>query len=247
MKIIIRFLFVVVSIFTLTRSSLAQWVQTNGPGGGTVNCFAVSGTNLFAGTDGGGVFLSTDNGTNWTAVNNGLPDNTSVYAFAVSGTNLFAGTSGGVFLSTDNGTSWTPVNNGLTYPYPHVYALAASGTNLFAGTYHGGVWRRPLSEMITAVDDIPGNELLRNFSLEQNYPNPFNPTTTISFILPSKSFVSLKVFDALGRQVASLVNEELPAGRYTQQWDAAGLPSGMYYYRLQTGSYAETKKLVLLR
>jgi len=245
MKIIIRFLFVVVSIFTLTRSSLAQWVQTNGPGGGTVNCFAVSGTNLFAGTDGGGVFLSTDNGTNWTAVNNGLPDNTSVYALAASGTNLFAGTTGGVFLSTDNGASWTAVNNGLTNTW--VRALTVSGKNLFAGTEGKGVWRRPLSEMITAVDDIPGNELLRNFSLEQNYPNPFNPTTTISFILPSKSFVSLKVFDALGRQVASLVNEELPAGRYTQQWDAAGLPSGIYFYRLQTGSYTETKKLVLLR
>ncbi|MEK9135710.1 MAG: FlgD immunoglobulin-like domain containing protein [Bacteroidota bacterium] len=119
----------------------AQWVQTNGPYGGFVNAIAVSGTNLFAGTAnfgvGDGVFLSTNNGTSWTAVNTGL-SNTSVLALALSGTNLFAGTSGGVFLSTNNGTSWTAVNTGLTNTT--VFALAVSGTNLFAGTLAGGVF-----------------------------------------------------------------------------------------------------------
>jgi ligand-binding sensor domain-containing protein len=103
----------------------------------------VSGTNLFAGIYGGGVFRSTSNGTNWTAVNNGLT-NTSIRALAVSpdsSENLFAGTyGGGVFLSTNNGTNWTVVNNGLTNT--NVNALAVSGTNLFVGT-EGGVWRRP--------------------------------------------------------------------------------------------------------
>jgi photosystem II stability/assembly factor-like uncharacterized protein len=94
-----------------SNTAPAQWVQTNGPYGGLVNCFAVSGTNLFAGTR-GGVFLSTNNGTSWTAVNTGLT-NTDVTSLAVSGTNLFAGTFGGVFLSTNNGTSWTAVNTGL--------------------------------------------------------------------------------------------------------------------------------------
>ncbi|MBU1299414.1 MAG: T9SS type A sorting domain-containing protein, partial [Bacteroidetes bacterium] len=163
----------------------------------------------------------------------------------VSGTNLFAGTDGGgVFLSTNNGTSWTAVNTGLTYT--DVLSLAVSGTNLFAGTSGGGVWRRPLSEMVTSVQRLSTN-LPTHFSLEQNYPNPFNPATTISFSLPSKSFVSLKVFDALGREVATLLSEELPAGTYSQQWNAASLPSGVYFYRLQSGSFIETKKLVLLR
>ncbi|MBK9229219.1 MAG: hypothetical protein IPL67_19700 [Ignavibacteria bacterium] len=111
-----------------------------------VHSLAVSGTNLFAGT-GGGVFLSTNNGTNWTAVNNGLT-NTYVFSLAVSGTNLFAGTSsGGVFLSTNNGTSWTAVNNGLTYT--QVSSFAVSGTNLFAGT-QGGVF---LYEVATLVNE----------------------------------------------------------------------------------------------
>ena len=90
-------------------------------------------------------------------------------------------------------------------------------------------------------------DLPTHFSLDQNYPNPFNPATTISFSLPSKSFVSLKVFDALGREVSSLLSEELSAGKYSQQWNAAGFSSGVYFYRLQAGSFVETKKLLLLR
>src|ERR1035437_6864780 len=120
----------------------AQWVQTNGPGGGDIQCFAVSGSNLFAGSFGGGVFLSTNNGTSWTAVNNGFPfPFSSVKALAVSGTNLFAGFDGsGVYLSTNNGTSWTPVNNGLTGYGLYIQALDVSGTNLFAGTHGGGIF-----------------------------------------------------------------------------------------------------------
>ena len=103
----------------------------------SVDALVVSGTNLFAGNLGSGVFLSTDNGTSWTATNAGLT-NTNVSALAVSGTNLFAGTDGGVFLSTNNGTSWTAVNSGLTNTY--VLALAVSGMSLFAGTAGSGVF-----------------------------------------------------------------------------------------------------------
>ncbi|MDP1759858.1 MAG: T9SS type A sorting domain-containing protein [Candidatus Woesebacteria bacterium] len=90
-------------------------------------------------------------------------------------------------------------------------------------------------------------DLPTHFSLDQNYPNPFNPTTTISFSLPSKSFVSLKVFDDLGREVSTVLSEVLSAGNYTRQWNASDLTSGIYFYRLQAGSFTETKKLVLLR
>ncbi|MGD1046708.1 MAG: T9SS type A sorting domain-containing protein [Bacteroidota bacterium] len=86
-----------------------------------------------------------------------------------------------------------------------------------------------------------------SYSLEQNFPNPFNPSTTISFNLPSKSFVSLKVYDLLGREVATIISEEMSAGNYSRQWNAAALTSGVYFYRLQAGSFAGTKKLVLLR
>jgi len=85
------------------------------------------------------------------------------------------------------------------------------------------------------------------FSLTQNFPNPFNPSTTISFDLPRKSFVSLKVFDLIGREIASIISEDMPAGSYTKQWNASNLTSGVYFYRLQAGLFIETKKLVLLR
>jgi len=107
----------------------------------------------------------------------------------------------------------------------------------------GSIKRMP----INIVGVAQSTEITKEFVLHQNYPNPFNPTTTLSFSLPSKSYVSLKVFDALGREVSILVSEELPAGTYTLQWSAAGLASGVYFYRLQAGSFTETKKLVLLR
>jgi hypothetical protein len=119
------------------------------------------------------------------------------------------------------------------------------GTNIFVGTETGGVFRAPISGLSTGVNEK--NEFPNDFNLSQNYPNPFNPTTTISFSLPSKSYVSLKVFDALGREVSVLVSEEMTAGPYSKQWNANSLPSGVYFYRLQAGSFSETKKLILLR
>ncbi|MFH1198518.1 MAG: T9SS type A sorting domain-containing protein [bacterium] len=95
----------------------------------------------------------------------------------------------------------------------------------------------------TVVQDT---ELFWNdiFQLGQNYPNPFNPVTTISFCVPTQSFVTLKVFDALGKEVSILLSEQLSAGTYLQQWDATGLASGVYFYNLQAGSFSETKKLM---
>ena len=126
-----------------------------------------------------------------------------------------------------------------------VQSLAICGTNLYAGTY-GGLYYRPLSEMITGIKKEQ-NGLPKNFALAQNYPNPFNPSTTISFDLPSKSFVSLKVFDLIGRVVATIVSEELSAGTYSWQWNASTLSSGIYLYRLEAGSFTQTKKLVLIK
>ena len=90
-------------------------------------------------------------------------------------------------------------------------------------------------------------EVPAEFALEQNYPNPFNPSTVISFSIPSRANVSLRVFDAMGREVATLVSGELPAGNHSLQWNGTGLPSGVYFYRISAGSMTGTKKLILLR
>lgn len=191
-----------------------------------------------------GVYRSTNNGISWTAVDSGLPYG-FVYSFAVSNTNLFAGTSGGVFLSTNSGTNWTAVNTGLPNN-EEVTSLAVSGTNLFAGTYGSGVWMRPISEMITGVtgkqDKSPAS-----FSLQQNYPNPFNPSTIINYSLPKTSLVTIKVYDVLGKEVATLVNEQQFAGNYSVQFSGSKLSSGIYFYRMQAGNFVQTKKLLLLK
>ena len=127
-----------------------------------------------------------------------------------------------------------------------INALVISGSNIYAGTVAGGVWKRPLSDNEVSVPQEK-NEVPRQFVLSQNYPNPFNPSTNISFSIPAKSFVSLKVFDLLGKEVATIVSEEMSAGTYSRQWNAVTMSSGVYFYRLQAGSFIETKKLVLLR
>ena len=86
-----------------------------------------------------------------------------------------------------------------------------------------------------------------NFELAQNYPNPFNPVTTIQYSIPQRSNVTLKVYDVLGNEIAALVNEEKLAGVYEVDFNASNLSSGVYFYKLQGGSFVETKKMILLR
>ncbi len=172
-----------------------------------------------------------------------------------------------MFLSTDNGSSWNAINAGLTDL--DVLSLAVKGDTLFAGTFSSGVWKRPLSEIITSADDIQIG-LPTDFILKQNYPNPFNPSTKIRYSIPSvignevkqSQFVSLKVYDIIGNEVATLVNEEQFAGSYEVEFNSSGhsgevrnLPSGIYFYKLQAGNpstgsgqvFTETKKMLLIK
>lgn len=103
-----------------------------------------------------------------------------------------------------------------------------------------------------SVEEVFSPNLPDGFALTQNYPNPFNPTTTIRFELPVRSFVTVKVYNLLGREIADLVNETLPAGTFTTEWDGrnnSGLEaaSGIYYYRLIAGEFIQAKKMVLLK
>jgi len=202
---------------------------------------AVCGNYVYVSTLQGDVFRSSDSGGHWSTFNTGLPAET-VVSLVVWGKTLIAGTRNAVYYLPENETAW--INTGLSPTY--INALAVSGTDLYAGTEYEGVWSRPLKELSTGVESrvliVP-----KRFSLDQNFPNPFNPSTTISFKIPSRQFVTLKIFNVLGKEVATLTNEELPAGTYSRQWNASGYPSGVYFYRLQAGAYAETKRLIILR
>ncbi len=107
------------------------------------------------------------------------------------------------------------------------------------------IMKKEVLDLVTGVENE--NNLVSNFSLEQNYPNPFNPSTSIRYQVSSNSNISLKVYDVLGNEVATLVNEEKPAGRYEVKIDASELSSGVYFYKLQYGGFTEVKKMVLMR
>jgi len=232
----------------LSTNGGRNWTTVNtGLSSLSVTALAIKDSLLFAGTSDAGVFVSTNNGESWRSTNNGLTI-PWVTTFAQSGSCIFAATyrsdlsPADVFLSTNNGSSWSSTNLLVR----DVWALAVSEPYLFAGGGIGGVYRRPLAEMITTIE-TDHNHILDHPTLEQNYPNPFNPATTITFQLPKQSRVLLRVFDLLGREIATLVDGMEQAGVRSVQFDAGMLGSGVYFYRLETGGFLQTRKLLLLK
>jgi Secretion system C-terminal sorting domain len=104
-----------------------------------------------------------------------------------------------------------------------------------------------ISYVATGVNDEVSNQTPDNYLLSQNYPNPFNPSTKISWQTPVGNWQILKIYDVLGTEIATLIDEFKSAGKYEVDFDASGLPSGIYFYRLQAGSFTETRKLLLIK
>jgi len=150
-------------------------------------------------------------------------------------------TNGAIWVSFDNGTTWKQKFLGIT----GIISIAVNDKYLFFAT-KDELWKAPLENLLTDVEE---QNIPIQFSLSQNYPNPFNPETTINYQLPTSGFVALKVYDLLGREVATLVNEYKNAGSYNSQFSIRNyqLASGVYFYRLQSGNFSQTKKFVLLK
>lgn len=228
-----------------------NWTQSsNGITDNRVTSLAINSRgHIFAGTNRDGVFLSTDDGDNWIQKSNGLPQQVSINKLAInSSDHVFAGTGGfgeigeGIFLSTDDGKNWTQINSGLKSK--NIYSLAVNSKGyIFVGTDEG-VFRS--IDPTTSVNDKE-TEAPSEFSLGQNYPNPFNPLTTISYTIPKRSYVTIKVYDILSNKVKTLVNETKHPGSYEVEFDGSGLSSGTFIYTMTTGSYHTAKKLLLLK
>jgi hypothetical protein len=129
---------------------------------------------------------------------------------------------------------------------PGSYTIVDSADNSYAYSGYNFTFMRKL--IVTGVgsesENMPGI-----YSLSQNYPNPFNPSTTIQFTIPVGTYgrTSLRVYDVLGREVATLVNEVKQPGTYSVTWDASGIASGVYFYRLHAGEFSSMKKMLLLK
>jgi photosystem II stability/assembly factor-like uncharacterized protein len=202
------------------------------------------------------VFKTTDGGGRWSPYNNVPISHYNSVKFINENIGWIAGGyqisgqfSSTIIKTTDGGISWITQKCPSTQELSRLFFINENtgwvvGNGIFKTTNGGG---------ITSVNN--SKELRHNIpeqiELFQNYPNPFNPTTTIEYQIPlnvgTQNFVSLRVYDLLGREVATLVNEQKPAGRYTQQWNAERLSSGIYFYRLRTGAFSETKKMILIR
>jgi photosystem II stability/assembly factor-like uncharacterized protein len=228
------------------RSSDAgsTWVRSDsGMSGCSVTSIVRSGDMVLASTP-CAVYKSTDQGWTWTSSSAGLPNNSWIGVLLKVGNCVYvANYLDGVFSSRDDGTTW----QSLSGPLPkYVQALAADDSMLYAGTYSSGVWRHPLvSSLVSSVRQEGGAPIA--FSLSQNFPNPFNPSTTIRFALPKSGHVELRVYNTLGQEVATLMNEEKNAGTYSAQWNAGSVASGVYFYRLKAGEYTQIRKLLLLK
>jgi hypothetical protein len=192
------------------------------------------------------VFISVNNGTNWSALNNGITS-ANINSFAVSGTNIFAGATDGVYLLTNNGTLWLNRGQGLVGVNSNssVSSLLVVNNFIYAGLSGNSVWKRSLTEII-GIQNI-SSEIPSSFSLSQNYPNPFNPTTNIEFAIAKSGFVSLKVYDILGKEASTLVNNSLAAGKYKVDFNASNLTSGIYFYKLSSEGFSDVKRMVLIK
>ena len=121
------------------------------------------------------------------------------------------------------------------------------GTMYSYGTVSSYIWVIRLGYDPVGIKENLSSLVPEEYSISQNYPNPFNPSTKIKYQIPELSFVTLKVYDVLGSEVAVLVNEEKPVGTYELNWNAANLPSGVYFYRLQAGDFVQTRKMIFLK
>ncbi|MDH3269462.1 MAG: T9SS type A sorting domain-containing protein [Ignavibacteria bacterium] len=198
-------------------------------------------------SNGGAVFKSENLGYDWisagsNAITSSLSLDNNEYVYAGTGAG-WSGSCQGIIRTTNSGSSWESFNSGLPQgSCGHVLACNSGGI-LFTGT-ETGVYRT-----IESTTDINEYEevIPSEFALYQNYPNPFNPSTTIKYQLPQSGKVTLKVYDILGEEIRTLVNEGKAAGNYEVNFDASVLKSGVYFYSLQTESFRDTKKMILIK
>lgn len=189
-----------------------------------------------------GVFRSTNNGASWahTYTQHRVY---GIVASEVSANLLFVASEAGILKSTDFGGAWTPYNNALPTSRLTSIIISPYSDTMFVSTETHGVLK--VWNYLTGVGEKA--ELPNGFELLQNYPNPFNPETKIGFRIQESGFVSLKVFDVLGREVATLVNEVKQPGNHSMQFDAGNLSSGVYFYQLKVNDLVQSKKMILAR
>lgn len=150
-----------------------------------------------------------------------------------------------ILTTRDGGNTWNRQASGANTVFRSVHFLDAS-TGWVVGS-NGIILKTTSGGRYTAIDIFPNELPPAAFSLFQNYPNPFNARTKINYSIPQESFVTLKIYDILGREITTLVNQKVDSGNYAIEFDGSYLSSGVYFYRMQADNFYMTKKLIVLK
>ncbi len=233
-------------IFKSTDAGVS-WTSTNSGTNNNINNFGFGpGSIVFAVGDSGTILKSVDAGDSWSSVSTPTAEN--LFSIDPSGQNAnwltACGDNGTLLKSTDGGTNWILQYSPTT---EHLYSiltvtnnthLAVGANGIILKTTDGGGGQ-------VSIDDNHFSAI--QFSLAQNYPNPFNPVTVINYRLASKSEIQLIIYDIIGREIKTLVNQVQNSGEHSINFDASGFASGIYIYKLKTNSFEQSRKMLLLR
>ncbi|HSD62293.1 MAG TPA: T9SS type A sorting domain-containing protein, partial [Ignavibacteriaceae bacterium] len=200
-----------------------------------------------------GIINTTDGGTTWNMQY--IPDSLSFESInSVIFINDYKGwAAGSRYLESSESRILHTYDGGLNWETQNVPAGAALNSIFFINEFTGwavgdsGTILRTTNGGVTFIEEEKIDELPSKFLLSQNYPNPFNNSSVIRFSIPKPSQVTLKIFNTLGEEIETLVNEEKPAGTYELTWNIVNLPSGVYFYRIKAGDFIQTKKMVLMK
>lgn len=196
---------------------------------------------------------TTNGGTSWTSIS--VPASTDLLGIHFASSSIFymVGSGGVILKSTNTGVNWFTQTCPVTANLRAINVFPADDNGIIVGA-GGTILRTTNGGNIPTGIQNNGNEIPGSFSLSQNYPNPFNPSTKINFSIPPSSMnkglqplVRLVVYDIIGNEIEVLVNENLSPGSYSVDFNASPLPTGTYFYRLNAGSFTDTKKLVLIK
>jgi photosystem II stability/assembly factor-like uncharacterized protein len=238
----------------ITTNSGTNWSNITGDIVSNIYCLTTYNNTVFAGSSSQGVYKTTNDGLIWIHLNSGLPGGKAIRTIFCENEKIYAAVynGGGIYYLPSAGSMWYPANEGLTQLT--CFTVVSYKNYIYAGTL-SGIFRRPKSEFVSVKKNdgqIPGE-----YRLFQNYPNPFNPKTKIKIDIPNNlSFpkssagnplVKLSVYDILGKEITTLVNEAMKPGSYEVTFDATDLPGGIYFYKLTAGDFSETKKMLLIK
>jgi hypothetical protein len=195
------------------------------------------------------VYKSADAGKTWSNISANLPDLPvqSVCVDPENPTDLYVGTDLGVYRSINGGASWDPWFEGMPYAMILDVSVSKKDRRLRAATFGNGIYQRKLRPKQILGVQLTDAHVPSAYLLSQNYPNPFNPATRMNFEIPISGDVLLKIYDASGKEVATLVNERKEPGTYSVQWNASQYASGTYFAKMTAGNFISTKKLMLVK